>query len=152
MMTIIAEFFVPGTPQPGGSKRAFVINGHAVVTDANKKAKSWKFDVALAAMDEVAGRPVITGAVQVSATFVFARPKAQYRTGKYADKLKDWAPKWHTKKPDALKVMRSTEDAMTGIVYKDDSQICVERIEKVYGDRKEWYGDTPGAHIKVMVE
>ena len=38
--------------------------------------------------------------------------------------------------------MRSTEDAMTGIVYQDDSQVCTGNVEKRYGIR-------PGAMICV---
>lgn len=36
------------------------------------------------------------------------------------------------KKPDASNVLKSVEDAMNGVVYKDDSQIVNIHIAKVY--------------------
>jgi hypothetical protein len=32
-------FTIFGIPQPAGSKRAFIVKGRAIVTDANSKAK-----------------------------------------------------------------------------------------------------------------
>jgi len=37
-----------------------------------------------------------------------------------------------TKKPDASNVLKSIEDAMNGVVYKDDSQIVNIHVTKVY--------------------
>lgn len=37
-----------------------------------------------------------------------------------------------TKKPDASNVLKSVEDAMNGVVYKDDSQIVNIHVTKVY--------------------
>jgi Holliday junction resolvase RusA-like endonuclease len=36
------------------------------------------------------------------------------------------------KKPDASNVLKSVEDAMNGVVYKDDSQIVNIHVSKVY--------------------
>ena len=36
-------------------------------------------------------------------------------------------------KPDLSKLIRSTEDAMTGIVYADDAQIVEMTVKKHYG-------------------
>ena len=37
-----------------------------------------------------------------------------------------------TKKPDASNILKSVEDAMNSVVYKDDSQIVNIHITKVY--------------------
>ena len=37
-----------------------------------------------------------------------------------------------TKKPDASNILKSIEDAMNGVVYKDDSQIVNIHVAKVY--------------------
>jgi Holliday junction resolvase RusA-like endonuclease len=37
-------------------------------------------------------------------------------------------------RPDVLKLARAAEDALTGIVWRDDSQIVHETLAKVYGE------------------
>ena len=39
------------------------------------------------------------------------------------------------KKPDASNVLKSVEDAMNGVVYKDDSQIVNIHVTKVYSSQ-----------------
>jgi hypothetical protein len=38
--------------------------------------------------------------------------------------------------------LRSTEDALTSIIWKDDSRIADQHVKKIFGDR-------PGAYITV---
>ena len=40
----------------------------------------------------------------------------------------------HTKKPDASNVLKSVEDAVIGIAYKDDAQIADVRARKFYSE------------------
>lgn len=144
-MTTIA-FFVPGKPEPAGSKRAFVLKGgahpgRAIITDANKNSKNWKGDVTTAAQAAYQGEP-LTGPIQLDITFTILRPKGHFGSGKNADKLKDSAPAYPISKPDVLKLTRGAEDACTGVLWIDDAQIVAEHIFKVYGTRQ-------GAHIEV---
>lgn len=101
------------------------------VTDAGKGNKAWRklvSDVATIAMRDV-GAPLDMPLV-VYLTFYMPRPMKHYK----GDGLRTNAPKFHTNKPDALKLARSTEDAMTGIVYKDDSQTVILRVSKLYDE------------------
>lgn len=136
-------FFVPGVAQPAGSKRAFFRPGmkHPSVVDANSKAAGWKTYVKQMA---AACRPEapIAGPVRLDVAFTMARPKSHYRTGKNAGQLRPDAPVFHTHKPDALKLARGVEDALTGIMWVDDSQICNETLAKRYGPN-------PGVEITV---
>jgi Holliday junction resolvase RusA-like endonuclease len=133
------SFTVLGKPQPGGSKSARVIykagvpTGQVAVTDANPKAKSWQQEVRLVAIAATNGLPLLTDAVNVSFTFYRQRPKSHYGTGRNAHVLKGSAPPFPTQKPDALKYARSTEDALTGIVYRDDAQVVDLDVHKRYG-------------------
>ena len=34
----------------------------------------------------------------------------------------------------ATKLIRAVEDALTGIVWRDDAQVAVQKVAKVYGD------------------
>lgn len=133
---------VHGTPQPAGSKRAFVINRgkpyqRAVVTDANPKAGAWKDQVAQQAGDTIGIQPLFRVPLRLALTFYVARPKGHYGTGRNAGQLKASAPRYPAKKPDVLKLARGVEDAMTGVVYHDDAQIVEEVLIKRYTDGAE---------------
>jgi len=86
--------------------------------------------------------PMFTGPVRLSAIFHMPRPKGHYRTGKHASQLRPSAPEHPATKPDLLKLTRAIEDAMTGIVWRDDAQVVVEKLEKRYGSQ-------PGCVIQV---
>jgi len=138
------RFRVYGTPRPSGSKKGFVNpkTGGVIIVDASgKHSKTWKADVKDAAL-AVAPETLLNEGLSVSVIFYMPRPKAHYYTGKRAGQLRPDAPYWHTKIPDALKLMRGTEDALTGIIWKDDAIICDERQRKVYDER-------PGALITI---
>jgi Holliday junction resolvase RusA-like endonuclease len=134
-------FFVPGRAVPGGSKRAFSIKKAgqytgrvAIVDSAGQANKDWKAVVKLAAEAAMRGYPPTDVPLLVMMTFYMKRPKYQFGSGKNADKIKDSSPKFHQNMPDALKLMRSTEDAMTGIVWKDDNGNVTVVATKLYAD------------------
>ena len=137
------EFFVPGIPQPGGSKKGFYNRkaGRVVIVEDCKRNKEWRAVVALAARRAYHGEP-LTGPVRLNIYFYMPRPKSHYGTGKKSGELKLTAPYFHTNKPDRTKLQRSTEDAMTGIIWRDDTQVVDGVTSKIY-DR------TPGADIKI---
>jgi Holliday junction resolvase RusA-like endonuclease len=130
--------FVPGIPKPAGSKRPFLIRNKAgvpvfrngrpvmvVVDTSGKPGKDWRGDVRAVAAQEWGDRAPLTGHVSVAMTFWFARPKSHFGTGKNAAVLKPTAPavREHNQTPDALKLARSVEDALTGMLWKDDNQL-----------------------------
>jgi Holliday junction resolvase RusA-like endonuclease len=39
---------------------------------------------------------------------------------------------WHTIRPDASNVLKAVEDALQGVVYRDDSQIVSVVVQKAY--------------------
>lgn len=119
------DFVVYGEARPGGSKKAFVVNNRAVVTDdAGKTGKAWRRDVQLAAVAalEHAGRAgeLLQGPLAVRMTF-YRRPTARA--------VRDYP----TTRPDVLKLARAIEDALTGVVWADDAQIVAEGLGKLYG-------------------
>lgn len=131
-------FTVLGLPQPGGSKRGFPIrrpNGTIgiAMSDANPKAASWKRAVAEAARQAYTG-PLLAGPLSVSMIFYVPRPKGHYGTGRNAGEVRSSAPEYPTVKPDVLKLCRSTEDALTGILWRDDAQTVDLRCRKRYGE------------------
>lgn len=137
-------FRVFDTPKPGGSKRGFVVNGRVCIVDASKN-KDWRSAVKHAALEAIktSGEAMpLRGPLKLDVTFFMPRPKSHYRTGKNAHILRDDAPGYHTSKPDATKLLRSTEDALTGVLWNDDAEIAVQVVTKQYGQQ-------PGALIEV---
>lgn len=121
-------FVVYGRPQQMGSKKAFVRGNRAIITDDNSAhRKQWANAVSTAAAGAMARRNVLDGAVMVRVAFHFRRPKAHYGTGRNAHLLKSAAPHWHSQTPDLDKLIRCLNDALTGVVWRDDSLVC--RIE-----------------------
>ena len=107
------------------------------MTDASGKAgKDWRADVRGVAQDAWAGKPLETKSLTVSMVFYMPRPKSHYGTGKNIDLTKDSSPLFyeHLQTPDALKLGRSVEDALTKVIWKDD---CILRgwYEKVWTNR-----------------
>lgn len=129
---------VVGTPAPQGSKRAFVVNGRAVMAESSKKVKPWRQDVTAAVMNLMAETPGFepyAGPVRVDITFYLPRPRYHFRTGKHANELRPNAPTYVDKKPDKDKLERATCDALTSSgVIRDDAQIAAGYTEKRYAD------------------
>lgn len=132
------EFTVIGRAEPAGSKKAFVNpkNKRAIVVDANPNAKGWKQEVARVAAEHTPQAIIeclFDGPVVAEFTFYQPRPKGHFGTGRNAGRLKTSAPEFPTVKPDALKLARAVEDALSGVLYRDDAQIVREVLEKEYG-------------------
>lgn len=127
-MSTSYTFTVYGDAVPQGSK----VRTQWGVREANSKLRPWR-DCVAAEAGKVASGELLTGPILLELTFVRPRPKSHYGTGKNEGKLKDSAPQYPTTKPDSLKLGRAVEDALTGILWRDDSQVCWHVIEKTYG-------------------
>jgi Holliday junction resolvase RusA-like endonuclease len=141
---MIIEFFVPGIPKTAGSKRA-ILNKHTgkiVVMDSCKESKDWKADIkAFAIKTEL--KKMLRGPLSLGLKFFLPRPKYHYGSSKNKDKIKDSEVNaMPTKRPDLLKMARAAEDALTGVAWQDDAQICSEQISKSYHD-------APGVEIRI---
>jgi Holliday junction resolvase RusA-like endonuclease len=128
----IVSFNALGLPAPGGSKKAFRHRhtGKIVVVDAGgKRTKAWRSIVAAAAREAMADLQMIEPPLMLCIEFRMPRPKSHLdREGK----LRAGAPWVPMVAPDLTKLLRSTEDAMTGIVYRDDALIVEQHIHKAY--------------------
>jgi len=145
------SFTVYGLPAPQGSKRHV---GNGVMIESSKNVKPWRQDVKQAALDaihELDGWTPLDGPLMASMVFTFARPKGHYRTGRNAHLLRDAAPARPHGMPDLSKILRSTEDALKGVVWADDARVVgYEQLGK-------WYAGTyapdvlpmPGCVIRV---
>jgi Holliday junction resolvase RusA-like endonuclease len=141
----VVAFVVDGAPAPQGSKVARTSRaGGTYVHESNRPAlDAWRASVATRAREAMAGRPPLTGPLELDVAFMFGRPRAHYRTGKRAGELKASAPIYCSTRPDLDKLLRAVGDAITGIVVVDDAAIVEVRARKAYG--------SPAAHIAVRV-
>ena len=137
-------FTVLGHPEPRGSKTPFVPkykngepvrdrNGRVIVNmvDANKKSGPWMACVRAAAHAVYSGK-LLAGPIRLWVASYFSRPKCHFGTGRNCDKLKESSPRYHVQTPDEDKVLRGIQDALTGIVYVDDKQVCDGRSVKFW--------------------
>jgi Holliday junction resolvase RusA-like endonuclease len=146
----VIQFFVPGIPRPGGSKKGFYnpkIGRVMMVKAGGQYEENWRQAVAHSAMQAMKDEPPFKGPVRLSCLFYMPRPKYHYHTskkmsGKLRTEYHGACP--HLSAPDRGKLLRSTEDAMKGIVYADDSQVYAGPVNKLYGER-------PGADIKITL-
>ena len=121
---------VHGTPQQQGSKNQFGAESNAA------KLKPWRNQVAQAVGEAWGDAPVLLGPVRIHVTFAYMRPKKHYYTGKRAHVLREDAPVYKISTPDADKLARAIGDALTGVVYKVDSQVQWGFLDKVYDERE----------------
>ena len=122
--------FVPGIAAPQGSKTAFVVKGRAVMKESSDKVKPWREAVAKYAKGDLLEGPLV-----VEVEFVMPRTKAM------GDKP---APPM-IQRPDLDKLLRSTFDGLTGVAYKDDSQVV-----EIHASKRRAGPDEPtGAHITI---
>lgn len=131
----IIRFSVDGRAQTKGSTKAFIPKGwnRAVITNDNPKTKIWETIVRLSAKDHVPVTGPWSGPIELNVVFRLRKPKSHPKKRKL----------FHTKKPDLDKLMRSVTDALTGLFYEDDRQVCA-------GYRRKEYSDNPGADIEVI--
>jgi len=150
-------FTVYGQPATQGSKKVVpilkggqpVMKGGRPLTravNADPKLGQWRQQVAEVAQREYPGEPYL-GPVGLRLIFTRPRPKAHFGSGRNADKIKPSAPPWPISRPDTLKLARAIEDALTGVVWKDDSQVVCHTLTKVYGERHEVF-----IFVKPMLE
>lgn len=143
----VLRFDVVGMePAPQGSKRPVGRDrqGRALMVESCKRVKPWRQLVADAALAAVPRRPLIASPCVLCAEFRFLRPKGHHGA---SGQLKAKAPRHHTVRPDVSKLLRSTEDALTGVLLRDDSLIIAAPAIKRYCLPDE----RPGALITLYV-
>lgn len=115
-------------------------NEHAQVTvsDVNASKLKKRAGEIQAAVLEVAREVGFTmphkdTPVAVACTFFRPRPATtQYGSGRNARVLKDSAPAYPVAAPDATKLWRGFEDALTGVLWHDDARVVGQVIGEDY--------------------
>lgn len=130
-------FTVFGIAQPQGSAKAFMPKGarFPTVTSDNPQLKGWRQLVAQSASAALDGAGMLLdGPIRIVAAFYLPRPKSLG--------MKSRA---HLTRPDVDKLARAIGDALTGVLWRDDSQVVQLKVTKAYAG----VGESPRAVIAV---
>lgn len=153
-ITIVAY----GTPGPQGSKsfkgtRATKSGGRApILVESSKKVKPWREAVAEAATTALYRlfpaerlRYPLAGPLRAEMVFTL-KPPARIP----AERFVDGVP-YPAAYPDSSKLVRSTEDALTGVLWSDDALVVLYTLVAKYYPGYGCPGslDRPGAVIRV---
>lgn len=139
------EFFVPGVPAPGGSKKGYY-NKHTkfvTLTSACPRTKPWMETVKWWAKQAWNRQCLLERHIRFTFEFHMLRPKGHYGVGRNAGIVKASSPKFPGVRPDLTKLVRSTEDALTGIIWRNDSLVVKQDNSKIYVDKD------PGVQILI---
>lgn len=128
-------FDVAGIPVPQGSMKGFARGNRAILTSDNERLKPWRTAVTCAAADARGPHNLMVEAVEITMHFRLPVPKT-------APKRKRLAA---VKRPDLDKLTRAVLDALTGVLFADDSQVVRLVAEKVLA-----YDSPPGVAIVVQ--
>lgn len=124
------QFSVPGLPIAKGRAKVSTFGGHVRMITPDKTVR-YESTVALFARQAMGDRSQFDCAVLLSLVLHMPVPLSWSKKKQAAALL---GQVWPTSKPDCSNVLKAIEDAMNGIVYRDDSQIVVLSVRKVYGD------------------
>lgn len=142
-------FDVEGRAMPAGSKTRTRWGIRECGTKENLDDKAaWRAAVSAIATKarNAAGLSVIPKDVPIELSLEFRRPRPASHYGAKGVKPK-FADARPTQMPDSVKLTRSTEDAMTGVVWTDDSSICDHILRKRYALE----GEPTGCRVVVRV-
>lgn len=122
------RFFVDGLPVAQARPKFARFGNHVKAYDP-AKSKNWKAYVAMVASSK--GARVQQGALRLSLSFHFLKPKSAKKRVH------------HTVKPDLDNLVKGCKDALKGVAWVDDSQV-------VELEARKFYSDTPGVEIEVV--
>jgi len=131
-----------GSPAPQGSKKfvGTTASGRGLMAESSKKVKPWRQDVKAAAIAAMSGRPPLDGPLVAVMTFTLPKPTSAPKSRRT----------WPCRKPDASKLARSTEDALTDAgMWVDDARSVTLVVRKVFPGEGEDALQSPGAVIRV---
>lgn len=118
------EFTVPAIPVAQPRQRSVAFAGRIrTYTPTKHPVNDFKASVRLVAAQAWSGAP-LDGPLSVAIAFVLPRPKAKIR------KRGDNPRYWHTGRPDFDNLAKSLTDALTGLLWRDDSQLAMVAITK----------------------
>ncbi len=123
------QFEIIGEPKGKGRPR-FARIGNGVRTYTPKDTENYEAYIKMSFLN-APGHRKLDGQIQAEIKGVFPIPKSA--TKKSRAMMID-GTMLHTKKIDCDNLAKTVLDALNGIAYDDDKQVCKLYVEKVYGE------------------
>ena len=127
----ILDVQVYGIPQAQGRPRARRLRNGKIGMYDPKTSRAWKEAVKRQVLLMARPKELYDGPVYMDCTFIRLKPKSLPKKVRHP-----------SGRPDLSNYVKGLEDALVGIVIRDDSQIVELFARKVYGD-------SPGVRVKV---
>lgn len=134
------KFTIPGEPVPQGRPRAGRTRSGKIVMYDPSKSKDYKEYVALIASQH---RPKELLTCPISLTVKIYRPIPASWSKIKQEKAHNGVLR-PTSKPDLSNYIKGIEDALEGVLLKNDSQVVD------YGDSGKWYSHNPRAEVEII--
>ena len=137
------KFTVPGEPYGQPRPRFSAVNGkvHTYNTDESRNYKTQVKLIAQTAAREQGWTFAETEGIGMKVYAYMSIPKSETKKFHAAAVASDIRP---TKKPDVDNIFKAVSDALNGVLYHDDRQILLSRVEK-------YYSDEPRVEVEVFI-
>lgn len=141
-------FDVCGTPRPEPRPRSSRRSGRAYVPATADEWKHATRAAAVEALQQAHGWAPVPTSFAAWIEFRLERPAAHWISSRRGGRLRAVAPFWHTQRPDADNLAKSTLDALGSwsglppLLWVDDAQVAVATVTKL------WAAE-PGARVHV---
>jgi len=129
-MTFMVTFKVDANPV-GKQRARYAKRGNFVQTYTPDKTRNYESLIKEAARKAMGSTELLETPVTV-AIYITVKTSSSFSKKTRQEAINGLIKP--TKKPDADNIAKCFLDAMNGVVYKDDSQVCTLHIKKVYGD------------------
>lgn len=130
-MTFIVTFNVEGNPVPKARAR-HILHGTRLRTYTPEKTRSYETLIKESAKQAMGSSEPLETPVSL---YLYIRvPIPKSCTKKRLEAIQNGSEK-PIRKPDSSNILKSVEDGMNGVVYKDDSQIVNIHVAKVYSSQ-----------------
>jgi Holliday junction resolvase RusA-like endonuclease len=130
-MTFIVNFTVEGNPV-GKQRARYVKRGNFVSTYTPEKTRTYESLIKEAAIKAMGSSEPLETPVTL---YLYIRVSIPKSYSKKRIEVCLNGSEQPIKKPDASNILKSVEDGMNSVVYKDDSQIVNIHVTKVYSSQ-----------------
>lgn len=124
---VVRTIVVPGEPEPWS-----VYTRRGPQPLAHQRLQAWQESIRAHARKAMGDREPWDGPVSLDIQFRRAWPPSAPQTTIPRGR---WARGNIVRPPDLTNYQKGAEDALRGIVYRDDAQVCSVSAEKVYSDQ-----------------
>jgi Holliday junction resolvase RusA-like endonuclease len=124
----IRTFSIPGKPQGKGRPR---FSSRSKKTYTPEATRRYEELVKICYLDKYRGSEAFEGPVSMELCVIMPIPKSASKKA-----MEAMEGQYCIKKPDTSNVQKAVEDALNGLAYRDDNQLCRVFAEKIYETKR----------------